>query len=204
MCSSDLIPGKQAVGVEVPNTSPNLVTLGDIQGSFPAGSSPVTVWLGKDISGNHVHADLAKMPHVLVAGTTGSGKSGCLNAMLVSILLHATPDEVKMILIDPKRVELNHYEAIPHLLTPVVTNMKSAAAALMNVVSEMERRYEKLGAARSRNIVEFNKARIAAGREDDTLPYVLVVIDELADLMMVSPAEVEDCIIRLEIGRAHV
>ena len=191
------IPGKQAVGVEVPNTSPNLVTLGDIQGSFPAGSSPVTVWLGKDISGNHVHADLAKMPHVLVAGTTGSGKSGCLNAMLVSILLHATPDEVKMILIDPKRVELNHYEAIPHLLTPVVTNMKSAAAALLNVVGEMERRYEKLGTARSRNIVEYNKALRAGGRADETLPYVLVVIDELADLMMVAPAEVEDCIIRL-------
>jgi S-DNA-T family DNA segregation ATPase FtsK/SpoIIIE len=117
--------------------------------------------------------------------------------MLVSILLNATPDEVKMILIDPKRVELNHYEAIPHLLTPVVTNMKSAAAALMNVVGEMERRYEKLGAARARNIIEFNKARREADREDDTLPYVLVVIDELADLMMVSPAEVEDCIIRL-------
>ena len=191
------IPGKQAVGVEVPNTTPNLVTLGDIQGSFPAGCSPLTVWLGKDISGNHVHADLAKMPHVLIAGTTGSGKSGSLNAMLVSILLNATPDEVKMILIDPKRVELNHYEAIPHLLTPVVTNMKSAAAALMNVVGEMERRYEKLGAARSRNIVEFNKARVEGGRPEDQLPYVLVVIDELADLMMVAPAEVEDCIIRL-------
>jgi S-DNA-T family DNA segregation ATPase FtsK/SpoIIIE len=191
------IPGKQAVGVEVPNTSPNLVTLGDIQGAFPGGSSPLTVWLGKDISGNHVHADLAKMPHVLVAGTTGSGKSGCLNAMLVSILLNASPDEVKMILIDPKRVELNHYEAIPHLLTPVVTNMKSAAAALLNVVGEMERRYEKLGTARSRNIVEFNKSRISAGREEEALPYVLVVIDELADLMMVAPAEVEDCIIRL-------
>ena len=191
------IPGKQAVGVEVPNTTPNLVTLGDIQGSFPAGCSPLTVWLGKDISGNHVHADLAKMPHVLIAGTTGSGKSGSLNAMLVSILLNATPDEVKMILIDPKRVELNHYEAIPHLLTPVVTNMKSAAAALMNVVGEMERRYEKLGAARSRNIVEFNKARVEGGRPEDQLPYVLVVSDELADLMMVAPAEVEDCIIRL-------
>ena len=191
------IPGKQAVGVEDPNTTPNLVTLGDIQGSFPAGCSPLTVWLGKDISGNHVHADLAKMPHVLIAGTTGSGKSGSLNAMLVSILLNATPDEVKMILIDPKRVELNHYEAIPHLLTPVVTNMKSAAAALMNVVGEMERRYEKLGAARSRNIVEFNKARVEGGRPEDQLPYVLVVIDELADLMMVAPAEVEDCIIRL-------
>ncbi len=191
------IPGKQAVGVEVPNSSPNLVTLGDIQGKFPIGCSPLTVWLGKDISGNHVHADLSKMPHILIAGTTGSGKSGSLNAMLVSILLNSTPDEVKMILIDPKRVELNHYEAIPHLMTPVVTNMKSASAALMNVVGEMERRYVKLGAVRSRNIIEFNKARIAADRADDTLPYILVVIDELADLMMVSPAEVEDCIIRL-------
>ena len=191
------IPGKQAVGVEIPNTTPNLVTIGDIHGAFPAGCSPLTVWLGKDISGNHVHADLAKMPHILIAGTTGSGKSGSLNAMLISILLNATPDDVKMILIDPKRVELNHYEAIPHLMTPVVTNMKSAAAALLNVVGEMERRYEKLGTARVRNIIEFNKARREADREDDMLPYILVVIDELADLMMVSPAEVEDCIIRL-------
>jgi S-DNA-T family DNA segregation ATPase FtsK/SpoIIIE len=189
------IPGKQAVGVEVPNLSPNMVTLGDIHGPYPAGSSPLTVWLGKDISGNAVHADLAKMPHILIAGTTGSGKSGCLNAMLVSILLNATPEEARLILIDPKRVELNHYEAIPHLLTPVVTNMKGAAAVLMNVVGEMERRYEQLGAARARNLVEFNRARREAGRE--TLPYVLVVIDELADLMMVAPAEVEDCIIRL-------
>ena len=189
------IPGKQAVGVEVPNLSPNMVTLGDIHGAFPPGSSPLTVWLGKDISGNDVHADLARMPHILIAGTTGSGKSGCLNAMLVSILLNATPEEARLILIDPKRVELNHYEAIPHLLTPVVTNMKGAAAVLMNVVGEMERRYEQLGAARARNLPEFNRARREAGRE--TLPYVLVVIDELADLMMVAPAEVEDCIIRL-------
>ena len=189
------IPGKQAVGVEVPNLSPNMVTLGDIHGAFPPGSSPLTVWLGKDISGNDVHADLARMPHILIAGTTGSGKSGCLNAMLVSILLNATPEEARLILIDPKRVELNHYEAIPHLLTPVVTNMKGAAAVLMNIVGEMERRYEQLGAARARNLPEFNRARREAGRE--TLPYVLVVIDELADLMMVAPAEVEDCIIRL-------
>jgi S-DNA-T family DNA segregation ATPase FtsK/SpoIIIE len=189
------IPGKQAVGVEVPNSNPNLVTLGDVCGTHPPGASPLSVWLGKDISGNNVSCDLAKMPHVLIAGTTGSGKSGCVNAMLVSILLNASPDQVRMILIDPKKVELNHYEAIPHLLTPVVTNVKQAAAALLNIVTEMERRYEMLGAARARNIIEFNKARKEAGRE--TLPYVLVVIDELADLMMVSPAEVEDAIIRL-------
>jgi S-DNA-T family DNA segregation ATPase FtsK/SpoIIIE len=189
------IPGKQAVGVEVPNANPNLVTLGDVYGQHPAGASPLSVWLGKDISGNNVSCDLAKMPHVLIAGTTGSGKSGCVNAMLVSILLNATPEQVRMILIDPKKVELNHYEAIPHLLTPVVTNVKQAAAALLNIVTEMERRYEMLGAARTRNIIEFNRARREAGRE--TIPYVLVVIDELADLMMVSPAEVEDAIIRL-------
>jgi S-DNA-T family DNA segregation ATPase FtsK/SpoIIIE len=189
------IPGKQAVGVEVPNISPNVVTLGDVNDDFPSPASPLSVWLGKDIAGQNVHCDLAKMPHILIAGTTGSGKSGCVNAMLVSILLHATPEQVRMILIDPKKVELNHYEAIPHLLTPVVTNVKQAAAALLNIVGEMERRYERLGTARTRNIIEFNRAMREQGRE--TLPYVLVVIDELADLMMVSPAEVEDAIIRL-------
>ena len=131
------IPGKQAVGVEVPNRSPNLVSLGDLVDE-PAVGSPLTVWLGKDISGQTVVADLARMPHLLIAGTTGSGKSGCINSMLCSILLRATPDEVRMILIDPKKVELNHYETIPHLLTPVVTNMKNAAAVLANVVREME------------------------------------------------------------------
>jgi S-DNA-T family DNA segregation ATPase FtsK/SpoIIIE len=189
------IPGKQAVGVEVPNLSPNIVTLGDVNAGFSSGASPISVWLGKDIAGQNVHCDLAKMPHILIAGTTGSGKSGCVNAMLVSILLHATPEQVRMILIDPKKVELNHYEAIPHLLTPVVTNVKQAAAALLNIVGEMERRYERLGTARTRNIIEFNRTMLEQGRE--TLPYVLVVIDELADLMMVSPAEVEDAIIRL-------
>jgi S-DNA-T family DNA segregation ATPase FtsK/SpoIIIE len=189
------IPGKQAVGVEVPNLSPNVVTLGDVNADFAHGASPISVWLGKDIAGQNVHCDLAKMPHILIAGTTGSGKSGCVNAMLVSILLHATPEQVRMILIDPKKVELNHYEAIPHLLTPVVTNVKQAAAALLNIVGEMERRYERLGTARTRNIIEFNRTMLEQGRE--TLPYVLVVIDELADLMMVSPAEVEDAIIRL-------
>ena len=124
------IPGKQAVGVEVPNLAPNLVTLGDIYDDLPATSSPLSVWLGKDISGNAVWTDLARMPHLLIAGTTGSGKSGCINTILTSILLRATPDDVRMILIDPKRIELNFYESIPHLLTPVVSSPKTAAAAL--------------------------------------------------------------------------
>jgi DNA segregation ATPase FtsK/SpoIIIE, S-DNA-T family len=189
------IPGKQAVGVEVPNLSANVVTLGDIFAEPAAGSSPLTAWIGKDISGQGVACDLAKMPHLLIAGTTGSGKSGCINAILCSILLRAAPDEVRMILVDPKRVELNHYEAIPHLLTPVVTNMKNASLVLQNVVREMESRYELMGAAKARNLGEWNRARVARG--EDAVPYVLVVIDELADLMMVSPAEVEDAIIRL-------
>ena len=189
------IPGKQAVGVEVPNSSANLVTLGDIYQDAPKGSSPLTAWLGKDISGAGVACDLARMPHLLIAGTTGSGKSGCINAILASILLRASPDQVRMILVDPKRVELNHYESIPHLLTPVVTNMKNAALVLQNIVREMDSRYELMGAAKARNLTEWNSARAARGQ--DPIPYVLVVIDELADLMMVSPAEVEDTIIRL-------
>ena len=189
------IPGKQAVGVEVPNSSANLVTLGDIFQDAPAGASPLTAWLGKDISGAGVACDLARMPHLLIAGTTGSGKSGCINAILASILLRATPDQVRMILVDPKRVELNHYESIPHLLTPVVTNMKNAALVLQNIVREMDSRYELMGAAKARNLSEWNAARVVRGQ--DPIPYVLVVIDELADLMMVSPAEVEDTIIRL-------
>jgi DNA segregation ATPase FtsK/SpoIIIE, S-DNA-T family len=189
------IPGKQAVGVEVPNSSANLVTLGDIFQEAPKGSSPLTAWLGKDISGAGVACDLARMPHLLIAGTTGSGKSGCINAILASILLRATPDQVRMILVDPKRVELNHYESIPHLLTPVVTNMKNASLVLQNIVREMDSRYELMGAVKARNLTEWNATRTARGQ--DPIPYVLVVIDELADLMMVSPAEVEDTIIRL-------
>jgi S-DNA-T family DNA segregation ATPase FtsK/SpoIIIE len=189
------IPGKQAVGVEVPNLAPNIVTLGDIFAELPAGSSPVSVWLGKDISGASVHADLARMPHVLIAGTTGSGKSGCINTMLCSILLRATPDDVRMILVDPKRVELGPYESIPHLLTPVVSSPKAASAVLTNVLAEMERRYERMSLARARNLPELNRA--LAKRGEQTLPYLLVVIDELADLMMVSPQAVEDAIIRL-------
>ena len=189
------IPGKQAVGVEVPNLSPNLVTLGDIYDEVPATASPLSVWLGKDISGASVWADLARMPHILIAGTTGSGKSGCINTMLCSILLRATPDDVRMILVDPKRVELNLYESIPHLLTPVVSSPKAAAAVLANVLGEMERRYERMSLARSRNLQELN--RVLAGRGEQALPHLLVVIDELADLMMVSPQEVEDAVIRL-------
>jgi S-DNA-T family DNA segregation ATPase FtsK/SpoIIIE len=189
------IPGKQAVGVEVPNLSPNIVTLGDIFDEMPAGASPLSVWLGKDISGAAVWTDLARMPHVLIAGTTGSGKSGCINNMLCSILLRATPDDVRMILVDPKRVELNLYESIPHLLTPVVSSPKAASAVLTNVLGEMERRYERMSVARARNLAELNK--VHAKRGEQALPYLLVVIDELADLMMVSPQEVEDAVIRL-------
>jgi DNA segregation ATPase FtsK/SpoIIIE, S-DNA-T family len=189
------IPGKQAVGVEVPNQSPNLVTLGDIYDELPATSTPLAVWLGKDIAGNAVWTDLARMPHVLIAGTTGSGKSGCINTILTSILLRATPDDVRMILVDPKRIELGYYESIPHLLTPVVSSPKTAAAALANVVGEMERRYERMSAVRARSLPELNRA--LRGRGEKPLPYLLVVIDELADLMMISPQEVEDAVIRL-------
>jgi S-DNA-T family DNA segregation ATPase FtsK/SpoIIIE len=189
------IPGKQAVGVELPNLSPNLVTLGDIYEPLPATASPVAVWLGKDISGAAVWTDLARMPHLLIAGTTGSGKSGCLNALLTSVLLRATPDDVRLILIDPKRIELSHFESVPHLLTPVVSSPKEASAVLANCLAEMERRYERLSSVRARNINEANRAFRQRG--EPTLPYVLVVIDELADLMMVAPQAVEDAVIRL-------
>jgi S-DNA-T family DNA segregation ATPase FtsK/SpoIIIE len=189
------IPGKQAVGVELPNASPNYVALGDIFDDLPATASPLSVWLGKDISGAAVWTDLARMPHVLIAGTTGSGKSGCINTILTSILLRSTPDEVRFILIDPKKIELSYYESIPHLLTPVVSSPKEASTVLANVVSEMERRYERLSAVRARNLNEANRAFRSRG--ESTLPHLLVVIDELADLMMIAPQDVEDAVIRL-------
>jgi len=189
------IPGKRAVGVEVPNRHRRVVTLGDVFSEPPKDHSPLTVWLGKDVSGKAIPADLAKMPHLLVAGTTGAGKSGAVNAMLSSILLRATPDEVRLVLVDPKQVELNHYEAIPHLLTPVITSPRMAANALQNLVKEMEWRYGVMSVKRTRSLIELNKLRLREGEKP--LPYILCVIDELADLMMVAPADVEDSIIRL-------
>jgi S-DNA-T family DNA segregation ATPase FtsK/SpoIIIE len=189
------IPGKQAVGVEVPNTRRRLVRLGDIYAGRPEKTSPLIAWLGKGIDGNPVWTDLAKMPHVLVAGTTGSGKSGCVNAILSSILMHASPNDVRLVLVDPKQVELNHYEHVPHLLTPVVTSPRLAANVLANLIGEMESRYGIMGEARCRNLAELNRARAKVG--EAPLPHILCVIDELADLMMVAPAEVEDSIIRL-------
>lgn len=189
------IPGKQAVGVEVPNPEARLITLGDIFDPLEGEKSPLATWVGLDLGGGPVWIDLAKMPHILIAGSTGTGKSVSLNAILTSILLRSSPDDLRMILVDPKKVELNHYEGIPHLLTPVVTNMKDAAAVLANVVKEMENRYEMMGLDRARNLPDWNEIREARG--DRRIPSMLVVIDELADLMMVAPAEVEDAIIRL-------
>jgi S-DNA-T family DNA segregation ATPase FtsK/SpoIIIE len=189
------IPGKQAVGVEVPNARRRIVHLGDVFQQPPTDWSPLTVWLGKDIAGRAIGADLAKMPHLLVAGTTGAGKSACVNAMLCSILLRATPHEARVVLVDPKQVELNHYEGIPHLLTPVITSPRMAANALQNLVREMEQRYGTMSLARTRSLPELNRAREKRG--EPPLPYILCVIDELADLMMVAPADVEDSIIRL-------
>jgi len=189
------IPGKQAIGVEVPNARRQVVHLGDVFRDPPTGWSPLTVWLGKDIAGRAIGADLARMPHLLVAGTTGAGKSACLNTMLCSILLRATPEEARFVLVDPKQVELNHYESIPHLLTPVITSPRTAANALQNLIGEMERRYDTMSLARTRSLPELNRVR--GSRGEPPLPYILCVIDELADLMMVSAAEVEETIIRL-------
>ena len=189
------IPGKTAVGVEVPNRVRKMVHLGDVFQEAPKGWSPLSVWLGKDIAGKAIGTDLAKQPHILIAGTTGSGKSGCVNAMLSSVLLRSDPNEVRMVLVDPKRVELNHYEGIPHLLTPVVTSPRLAANVLGNLIKEMEERYGVMSKAKTRSLVELNRVRVRQGERP--LPYILCVIDELADLMMVAPADVEDSIIRL-------
>ena len=186
------IPGKSAVGVEVPNTRPATVTLGDVFREYPEGNDwALPVGLGKDISGRAVFFDLAEMPHLLVAGTTGSGKSVMLNGLLTSLLLTTDPRQVKMVLIDPKRVELSYFGRIPHLITPVVTDVKKAANALSWAVAEMERRYEVLERFGSRSLEGYNS------RSETTMPYIVIVIDELADLMMQAAAKVEDAVIRI-------
>ncbi len=195
------IPGKSAVGIEVPNKQRELVTLGDILASKKAQSNgPLKVCLGKDISGDSIVADLGDMPHLLIAGATGSGKSVCVNCILISLLTRVRPDQVKMILIDPKRIELNLYDGLPHLITPVVVNIKEASRALLWAVKEMENRLGLLAESGTRNIDGYN-AQLK--NKDDFMPYIVIVIDELADLMMVAPGKVENAICRLaQLARA--